>query len=134
MEKWKTTLHLSINNSNIITQPISIKRGIYQGNSLSLLWFCLAINPLSSLLNKTGYGYIKQKRQTIYKITHLLYVDDIKLYASTQRQLKQLLEITEQFSTDIQMSFGTDKCRIQTITARVGETVGFELRQGGAIE
>jgi hypothetical protein len=32
------------------------------------------------------------------------------------------------------MSFGTDKCRTQTITAGVGETVRFELRQGGAIE
>jgi hypothetical protein len=29
MKKWKTTLHLSINNINIITQPISIKQGIY---------------------------------------------------------------------------------------------------------
>jgi hypothetical protein len=51
-----------------------------------------------------------------------------------QRQLKQLLEITEQFSTDIQMSFRTDKCRRQMITAGVGETIGFELRQGGARE
>jgi hypothetical protein len=45
-----------------------------------------------------------------------------------QRQLKQLLEITEQFSADKQVSFGTDKCRTQMITAGVGETVGFELR------
>jgi hypothetical protein len=43
-EKWKTMLHLTVNNSNIITQPISIKRGIYQGDSLSLLWLCLALN------------------------------------------------------------------------------------------
>jgi hypothetical protein len=32
------------------------------------------------------------------------------------------------------MSFGTDKCRTQKITAGAGETVGFELRQVGAIE
>jgi hypothetical protein len=32
------------------------------------------------------------------------------------------------------MSFRTNKCRTQTITAGVGETVGFEHRQGGAIE
>jgi hypothetical protein len=57
MKKCKTTLHLSINNSNIITQTISIKRGIYQGESLIPLWFCLALNPLFSVLNKTGYGY-----------------------------------------------------------------------------
>jgi hypothetical protein len=67
-------------------------------------------------------------------MAHLLYVDDIKLYASTQRQLKQSLEITEQFSAGIQMSLRTDKCKTQTITAGVVEIVGFELRQGGAIE
>jgi hypothetical protein len=48
--------------------------------------------------------------------------------------LKPLLEITEQFSTDIQMSFRINKCRTQIITAGVGETIDFELRQGGAIE
>jgi hypothetical protein len=32
------------------------------------------------------------------------------------------------------MPFGTDKCGTQTITAGVGETIGFELRQGGAVE
>jgi hypothetical protein len=100
---WKTTLHLSVQNKTITTQPINIERGIYQGDSLSPLWFCVA-------LNKTGYGYnIKCNRQSKYKITHLLYVDDIKLYASTH--LRHLLKATERFSNDIQMSFGTDKSK-----------------------
>jgi hypothetical protein len=51
MTFWRTTLNLSINNT------IQIKRGIYQGDSLSPLWFCLAINPLTNLLNSTGYGF-----------------------------------------------------------------------------
>jgi hypothetical protein len=32
------------------------------------------------------------------------------------------------------MSFRTDKRRTRTITAGVGEIIGFELRRGGAIE
>ena len=39
------------------SRPIKTKSGIYQGDSLSPLVFCLAIAPLSSLLNKSGYGY-----------------------------------------------------------------------------
>jgi len=34
-------------------RPIRIQPGIYQGDSLSPLWFCLALNPLSYLLNRT---------------------------------------------------------------------------------
>lgn len=40
-----------------ILPPISVKSGIFQGDSLSVLRFCIARNPLSSLLNKTNYGY-----------------------------------------------------------------------------
>jgi hypothetical protein len=35
MTFWKTTLNLSINNTKLKTRPIQIKRGIYQGDSLS---------------------------------------------------------------------------------------------------
>jgi hypothetical protein len=54
MTFWRTTLNLSINNTKLKSEPIQIKRGIYQGDSLSPLWFCLAINPLTNLLNSTG--------------------------------------------------------------------------------
>jgi hypothetical protein len=59
MTFWRTTLNLSINNTKLKSEPIQIKRGIYQGDSLSPLWFCLAINPLTNyyILNSSGYGF-----------------------------------------------------------------------------
>jgi hypothetical protein len=56
MTFWRTTLNLSINNTRLKSWPIQIKRVIYQGDSLSPLLFCLSINPLTNLLNCTGYG------------------------------------------------------------------------------
>jgi hypothetical protein len=41
MTFWRTTLNLSINNTKLKSEPIQIIRGIYQGDSLSHLWFCL---------------------------------------------------------------------------------------------
>jgi hypothetical protein len=112
----RTTLNLSINNTKLKSQPIQIKRGIYQGDSLSLLWFCLAINPLTNLLNSTGYGFnIRLNNTTLSKLNHLLYMDDIKLYASKKNHILSLLTITENFSNDIGMSFGIDKCKTQSI-------------------
>jgi hypothetical protein len=85
-------------------------------DSLSPLWFCLAINPLTNLLNSTGYGFnIRHNNTTLSKLNHLLYMDDIKLYASKKNHILSLLTITENFSNDISMSFGIDKCKTQSI-------------------
>ena len=77
MSTWKTTMILNYSTGKIVTNPISIKNGIFQGDSLSPLLFCLALAPLSNLLNNTNMGY------TVYeeRLNHLFYMDDLKLYA-----------------------------------------------------
>lgn len=112
MTKWNTTIHLSADTRQIQTSKIKINRGIFQGDSLSALWFCMCLNPLSNTLNNTKYGFnIKHQSNTLHKINHLLYMDDIKIYAPTPTQLRSLLHITEEFSEDIGMEFGINKCR-----------------------
>ena len=95
---------------------MQIRRGIFQGDSLSPLLFCMALNPLSKELNRTGYGYHMTtghgetaKRQPI---SHLLYMDDLKLYDRNSDQLDGLLPTVRTFSDDIQMKFGLDKCAV----------------------
>jgi len=56
-----------------MSDPIRIGRGIYQGDRLSPLWFCLALNPLSYVLNRTNYGFgINYNNQEIQRLNHLL--------------------------------------------------------------
>ena len=45
----------------------------------------------------------------------MMYMDDIKLYAKDEHQLKQMLDILIRFSTDIGMTLGLDKCRTRSI-------------------
>jgi hypothetical protein len=45
-------------------------------------------------------------------------MDDIKLFASKKNHILSLLTITENFSNDIGMSFGIDKCKTQSICRR----------------
>ena len=54
MKWWKTILHLHHDKGMVTFRPIEIKSGIYQGDSLSPLVFCLALATLSSLRNKSG--------------------------------------------------------------------------------
>ena len=106
MAKWKTRLFLSHQNGTIETDFIDIKRGIFQGDSLSPLLFCISLIPLSNELNNSGSGY------NIFhqNISHLFYMDDLKLFAKTDQQLEGLLSTVKSFSDDICMEFGLDKC------------------------
>ena len=107
MRQWKTNMILVHESEVLETGPISIKRGIFQGDSLSPLLFTMSLNPLSRKLQKTGYGYQLDKQT---KTNHLFYVDDLKLYGTSNSQLNGLISTVKKVSDDIQMEFGLDKC------------------------
>ena len=44
------------------------------------------------------------------KVTHNFFVDDLKLFASNEIDIKKLLDLVTTFSRDIFMDFGIDKC------------------------
>ena len=106
MPMWKTKLVLNTVENTLNAGDININSGIFQGDSLSPILFCVTLIPLSKLLNNTGYGY------KIYDntINHLFYMDDLKLFAKNDQQLPGLLNIVKQFNDDIRMEFGLDKC------------------------
>ena len=84
MSLWKTNITLVHKEGVLETAPIRIKRRIFQGDSLSPLFFTLSLNPLSQELQKARYGY-QLDEQT--KINHLFYVDDLKLYGTSDNQI-----------------------------------------------
>ena len=134
MEKWTTTLSLNTQTKQITSKQLHIRRGIFQGDSLSALWFCMAINPISHILNSSNNGYNISKPSQ-HKITHLLYMDDLKLYASTNQQLDNLIRLTETFSTDIGMAFGTEKCmKNSMIQGKYKKTENYTLDNNTQIE
>ena len=87
-----------------------IKCGNVQGDSLSPLLFCMALISLSRHLNDTGYGYKISNKKT----KHLFYMDDLKLYACSDYELKGLLKTVKAFSDNIGTELGMDKCAIPT--------------------
>ena len=111
---WKTKLKLSGTHEGVITEIINFLKGIFQGDSLSVILFILSVNPLSHLLKQLK-GYAAGNKRSI-NITHNFFVDDLKLYAETLESLKMLLDIVTAFSKDIDMIFGVGKCAYIKIT------------------
>jgi len=131
MTKWKTTLTLNYNKETISSREIKINSVIIQGDSLSPLLICIALTPLSSLLNESNYGY----KISNANITHLFYMGDLKTYAKSDEDQKGLLKIIKVFSDDIRMEFGLDKCAKATFKrGKLAKTENIELDFGTTIE
>ena len=119
MANWSTLLTA---NGEELGQ-VRINRGIFQGDSLSPLLFIIIMLPLTIILRREKLGY-KMGGQNSQLINHLLFMDDLKLYADTEEHLGDLVRIVETYSTDIGMKFGLDKCAVLTI--RKGVRVACE--------
>lgn len=120
-----TELSSSDKNNAIETGLVKIEKGIYQGDSVNPLWFCLALNPFSYMFN-ISYS-IKANSSTECRVTYLLYMDDIKLYVSRSRPINNLPPIVDVFSKDIRMGLGLEKCKIPTIIREKQGTNTFKL-------
>ena len=100
---------------------LEIKSGVLQGDSFSPLLFCLAMAPISHALNSTliGYQTATGKTQRLQlKLSHLFYMDDLKLYADSSENLSILIKKVETTSTAISMKMNTKKCAKAHFTPR----------------
>ena len=68
----------------------------------------IALIPLTKELNRDNCGY--QVHGTERKISHLFYVDELKLLGRNENDLKNEIKIMQTISKDINMNFGLEKC------------------------
>ena len=108
-KQWSTNLITNGKSETFTSDLIRYLRGIFQGDSLYVLLFILAVNPLSFLLNKLNGYKIGSGSNRNTNSTHLFFVDDLKLYASNLQEATKLLDLATIFSNDIRMKFGESK-------------------------
>ena len=112
---------------NNVLGNVNIRRGIFQGDSLLLLLFIISLIPVTMILNKTKHGY--QFSTNGQRINHLLYMDDLKLYTRSEKELNSLVETVRIFSKDINMEFGIQKCAMLVLKrVKSVETKGIQLQ------
>ena len=106
---WRTNLF----SGGKQLETVDIKRGIFQGDAFSPLLFVIALIPLSMALRESGMGYKLGKAGPT--VNHLLFVDDIKLFAKNDSEIDSLLHTVRIFSSDISMEMGISKCALVTM-------------------
>ena len=129
MEKCKVMLC----SGNSELGEVEIKRGIFQGGSLSPLVFILALIPLSLILSKAKAAY--EFSESKEKINHLLFMDDLILYSQSEKGLNSLVQTVRVVREDIEMEFGIEKCAMLVIEkGKIVKSVGIEFPDGKVIK
>jgi hypothetical protein len=124
---WRTRFTITSGERKVSTEPITYKRGVFQGDSLSPLLFCISLLPLSVYLRQTrGYNCGPPSNRR-HKVTHLFYMDDLKIYAASQADLDQSIRIVHEYSRDIGMAFGLDKCAVLHLKRGRSEEIFEEM-------
>ena len=90
-ERWR--IELTACNESL--GEVNIKRGIFQGDSFSLMLFVVILIHLSIILNETNLKYVTSRNQ---KLNHLLFMDDLRLYTKSERKLDSLIQTVIIFS------------------------------------
>ena len=85
MKNWRVELTEGGKRST----ETKIQRGIFQGDALSHLLFIIAMMPLNYILRNCTTRYKLSRSQD--KINHLMYMDDIKLFAKNEKELETLI-------------------------------------------
>ena len=94
---------------------VDVRGGIFQGHSLSPL-FVLCMVPLTWLLVRAKAGYEWGNKG--FKLNHLWFMDDLKLFAKSKNQIDYLVQTVHLFSEDICIQCGIKKCGLLIMERR----------------
>ena len=95
--------------------------------------FVLALIPLSLILRKAKAAY--EFSESKEKISHLLFMDDLKLYSRSEKGLDSLVQTVCVFSEDMGMEFGIEKSAMLVMEkGKIVKSLGTELPHGKVIK
>ena len=98
---------------------------------ITFILFILSVNPLSFLLSLLTGSNIAKTNNIIQKLTHLFFVDDLKTFARNKKEAALQLDLITQFTKDIDMKFGLDKCAYIYIVRGIQKSLDTKLSING---
>ena len=90
--------------------------------------FVVVLIPLSIFLIEADLGYLTSRNQ---KLNNLLFMDNLKLYPKSERELDSLIQTVRIFSDYVGMVFGLNKCAVLVLKrGKMVQTEGIKLPDG----
>ena len=108
IEKTMKTCKVELTTGGRSLAEAKVQRGILKGNALLTLLFIIVIMLLNHILRKCTARYKLSKLPE--KLNHLMYMDDIKMFAQNEKELETLIHALGIYSQNIGIEFGFEKC------------------------
>ena len=124
LSSFYSNIKASIETSYFTTAAISLKCGVFQGDTLSPMLFLLAINPLLKYLEtQERHGYALRNK----RIVTLAYADDLSLISCNQIVAQRILnEVNKRFIA-IGLHLKPSKCKSLSIVKGTCKNVNFSI-------
>ena len=90
-KQWSSVFCVGTGEGAVRTE-LQFRRGLFQGDSLSPLLFCLSIAPISHALRETSRFSVPYLDSPV---THLFFMDDLKVYAKNSDILGDTLRVVD---------------------------------------
>lgn len=117
MKRWEVRYETKARGRVKRSMPLKVKCGVLQGDTLSPMMFCLAIAPISYDLERRFQGYRMRSAKTRMieegsygKVTHMFYMDDLKLYSESASELEACVKRVERMSSYLNLKLNKAKC------------------------
>ena len=108
VKTWEISIEINTKNGKEKIETIKVNRGILQGDSFCVTLFIMSVNPLAWYIRSTeGYNITCHRNE---KITHSLYVDDLKTYHKSRNKAAVMSTTIKSMFTDIGFEWGLQKC------------------------
>ena len=115
---WNTKIQCKADKGSETSDVIRFRSGIPQDDALCPRLFTLSMNPVAWMLKATE-GY-KLLRPIGSKITDLLYIDDLKIFAASQTKLATVMKSTQTAMKDMGLRWNPKKCSLLQVKSSSG--------------
>ena len=107
---WNTRIQCKTDKGVETSDVIGFRSGLSQSDALCPRLFTPCMNPVEWMLKATE-GY-KLSRPIGSKITDLLYIDDLKIFAASQTKLAIVMKSTQTAMKDMGLRWNPKKCSV----------------------
>lgn len=125
IDSWNIRLMIPLENDYYMSDPIAMRNGVLQGDVICPNLYTLSKNPISWELSRFD-GYLLSK-PIGKKITHSLYIDDLKTYNKSREYQKEMMSHAKKIMKDAGLEWNVKKSKVLHIKRGIVDTSEGDL-------
>ena len=106
-KSWNTRVVATTKQGREVSEPIRFLKGLPQDDALCPRLFSVCLNPIAWKISASER--YKLSKPISVKETDLLYIDDLKIFASSESKLNRVMESTKSAMEDVGLQWNPKK-------------------------